>query len=200
MACRVVRKFLHRPCIIQHFHSAERKQSQSMFFEIPDRLQPGHPYPLGASYDGSGVNFAVFSASAERIDLCIFDSAGRKELARLPLPDCTDEVWHGYLPEAGPGLLYGFRAYGPYEPQRGYRFNHHKLLLDPYARMLSGPLRWTDALFGYRIGSPREDLSYDRRDSAQAVPKSIVVEDSFNWGDARRQHVPWAKLVFFVSF
>jgi len=170
-----------------------------MFFEIPDRLQPGHPYPLGASYDGSGVNFAVFSASAERIDLCIFDSAGRKELARLPLPDCTDEVWHGYLPEAGPGLLYGYRAYGPYEPQRGYRFNHHKLLLDPYARMLSGPLRWTDALFSYRIGSAREDLSYDRRDSAQAMPKSIVVEEAFNWGDDRRPHVPWAKTVIYEA-
>ncbi|TCS39382.1 glycogen operon protein [Paucimonas lemoignei] len=170
-----------------------------MFFEIPDRLQAGRPYPLGASFDGTGVNFAVFSANAERIDLCIFDSAGRKQIACLPLPDCTDEVWHGYLPEAGPGLLYGFRAHGPYEPNRGHRFNPHKLLLDPYAKLLSGPLRWADALFGYRIGSSKGDLSFDRRDSAQAMPKAVVVEDSFNWGDDKRPQVPWAKTVIYEA-
>jgi isoamylase len=170
-----------------------------MFFEIPDRLLPGRPSPLGATYDGQGVNFAVFSANAEKIELCIFDAAGRKEVARLPLPDCTDEVWHGYLPEAAPGLLYGYRAYGPYEPHRGYRFNHHKLLLDPYARLMSGPLRWSDALFGYRLGSARADLSFDRRDSAQAMPKSVVVEDVFNWGDDRRPFVPWSKTVIYEA-
>jgi len=170
-----------------------------MFFEIPDRLLPGRPCPLGATYDGQGVNFAVFSANAEKMELCIFDAAGRKEVARLALPDCTDEVWHGYLPEAAPGLLYGYRAYGPYDPQRGYRFNHHKLLLDPYARLMSGPLRWSDALFGYRLGSPRADLSFDRRDSAQAMPKSVVVEDLFNWGDDRRPYVPWSKTVIYEA-
>jgi isoamylase len=170
-----------------------------MFFEIPDRLLPGRPVPLGATYDGQGVNFAVFSANAEKIVLCIFDAAGRKERARLPLPDCTDEVWHGYLPEAGPGLLYGFRAYGPYDPHRGHRFNHHKLLLDPYARLLSGPLRWADALFGYRLGSSRADLSFDRRDSAPAMPKAVVVEDAFNWGDDRRPTVPWSKAVIYET-
>ena len=170
-----------------------------MFFEIPDRLMPGRPFPLGASYDGQGVNFAVFSANAEKIELCIFDAAGRKEVARLPLPDCTDEIWHGYLPEAGPGLLYGYRAHGPYEPQRGYRFNPHKLLLDPYARLMSGPLRWSDALFGYRLGSPRGDLSFDRRDSAQAMPKSVVVEDVFNWGGDERPYVPWSKTVIYEA-
>ncbi len=170
-----------------------------MFFDIPDRLMPGHPHPLGASYDGTGVNFAVFSASAEKVELCMFDAAGRKELARLPLPDCTDEVWCGYLPEAGPGLQYGYRAYGPYDPPRGYRFNHHKLLLDPYARLLSGPLRWTDALFGYRIGSSRGDLSFDRRDSAAAMPKAVVVEDLFNWGDDRRPRVPWPNTVIYEA-
>lgn len=170
-----------------------------MFFEIPDRLLPGRAFPLGATYDGQGVNFAVFSANAEKIDLCIFDAAGRKEVARLPLPDCTDEVWHGYLPEAAPGLLYGFRAHGPYDPHRGHRFNHHKLLLDPYARLLSGPLHWTDALFGYRLGSSRADLSFDRRDSAQAMPKSVVVEDLFNWGDDCRPAVPWQKTVIYEA-
>lgn len=170
-----------------------------MFFEIPDRLLPGHPFPLGASHDGQGVNFAVFSANATQIDLCIFDAAGRKEVARLPLPDCTDEVWHGYLPEAAPGLLYGFRAHGPYEPHRGHRFNPHKLLLDPYARQLSGPLRWSDALFGYRIGSARADLSFDRRDSAPSMPKSIVAEEAFSWGDDRRPCVPWSRTVIYEA-
>lgn len=170
-----------------------------MFFHIPDRLMPGTPFPLGASYDGRGVNFAVFSANAEKIELCIFDAAGRKEVARLPLPDCTDEVWHGYLPEASPGLLYGFRAYGSYDPHRGHRFNPHKLLLDPYARLLSGPLRWSDALFGYRLGSSRADLSFDRRDSAPAMPKAVVVEDAFNWGDDRRPGVPWSRMVIYEA-
>jgi glycogen operon protein len=170
-----------------------------MFLDTPERLLPGHSYPLGASYDGSGVNFAVFSASAEKIELCLFDPAGRHEVARLALPECSDEVWHGYLPDATPGLLYGYRAYGPYEPQRGFRFNHHKLLLDPYARLLSGPLRWTDALFGYRIESPRADLSFDRRDSAPAMPKAVVVEDVYLWGDDRSPRTPWDKTVIYEA-
>ncbi|GAB3550107.1 glycogen debranching protein GlgX [Noviherbaspirillum agri] len=170
-----------------------------MFFEIPDRLLTGRPFPLGATYDGQGVNFAVFSANATRVDLCIFDAAGRKEVGRLPLPDCTDEVWHGYLPEAGPGLLYGFRAHGPYDPHRGHRFNPNKLLLDPYARLLSGPLRWSDALFGYRLGSPRADLSFDRRDSAPAMPKAVVQEEVFNWADDHRPYVPWSKTVIYEA-
>src|SRR5690606_40084695 len=97
-----------------------------MNLNLPDKLLPGQPYPLGATSDGLGVNFAVFSGSATRIDLCLFDARGRREVARLPLPECTDEVWHGYLPDASPGLLYGYRAYGPYDPKRGHRFNPHK--------------------------------------------------------------------------
>ena len=104
-----------------------------MLFARPERLLPGSPYPLGATPDGLGVNFAVFSANATRVELCLFDDGGRKEIARLPLPECTNEVWHGYLPDAGPGLHYGYRAHGPYAPERGQRFNPHKLLLDPYA-------------------------------------------------------------------
>src|SRR5581483_2285643 len=136
-------------------------------------LEGGRPYPLGAVWDGLGVNFAVFSAHAEKVELCLFDSSGRRETARLALPEWTDEVWHGYLPNADPGLVYGFRAYGPYQPEQGHRFNPAKLLLDPYAKSLLGNLRWTDAVFGYRINSPRADLSMDRRDSASAMPKAI---------------------------
>lgn len=149
---------------------------------LRDHLTTGRNYPLGATWDGLGTNFAVFSANAERMDLCIFDSSARREIARYTLPECTDEVWHGYLPDAQPGLVYGYRAYGSYQPQHGHRFNSHKLLLDPYAKQLAGHIRWSDSLFGYRLHSPRGDLSLDRRDSAPAMPKAIVVDDAFNWG------------------
>jgi isoamylase len=166
---------------------------------MTDRLLPGRPYPLGATWDGLGVNFAVFSANASGIDLCWFDPSGRREMARLALPECTDEVWHGYLPDAKPGLLYGYRAYGPYEPRAGHRFNPNKLLLDPYARELHGDLMWSDALFGYRVGSNRGDLTFDRRDSARAMPKGVVVDDSFNWGDDRPPLVPWERTVIYEA-
>lgn len=114
-------------------------------------LMPGKPYPLGATWDGLGTNFAVFSAHAERVDLCVFDPSGRREIARLTMPEYTDEVWHGYLPRAELGTVYGYRAYGRYDPQQGHRFNHHKLLLDPYAQETVGDLHWSDALHGYRV-------------------------------------------------
>jgi glycogen operon protein len=164
---------------------------------FPDRLQPGRPDPLGATSDGLGVNFAVFSANATAIDLCLFDSSGKREIARFPLPECTDEVWHGYLPEAKPGLAYGYRARGPYEPKKGHRFNHNKLLLDPYATRLVGSLKWSDALFGYRVGSSRGDLSQDRRDSAAAMPKAVVWDPIFDWGDDRRPATPWSRSVVY---
>lgn len=161
----------------------------------PTTLHAGRPYPLGATWDGLGVNFAVFSAHAQRIDLCIFDKVGRREVARMCLPEFTDEVWHGYLPDARPGLLYGFRAFGPYDPMRGHRFNPHKLLLDPYARGLHGALVWSDALFGYRIGASRGDLSFDRRDSGQAMPKCVVGGEACAWGDDHLPDVPWGQAV-----
>ena len=111
---------------------------------------PGRPYPLGATWDGEGVNFALFSAHAEKVELCLFDRSGNREEARIPLPEYTDEVWHAYLPDARPNLLYGYRIYGPYDPANGHRFNPNKLLIDPYVRSLHGRLRWSDALFGYR--------------------------------------------------
>ncbi len=162
-------------------------------------MQPGRPNPLGATFDGLGINFAVFSAHAERIELCVFDKRGRREIARHELPEWTDEVWHGYLPDALPGLVYGYRAYGPYQPEQGHRFNPNKLLLDPYARQLVGGLRWTDALFGYRVRSPRADLSFDRRDSAPAMPKAMVVHDNTDWSDDIRPATAWSDTVIYEA-
>jgi isoamylase len=165
----------------------------------PKRLEAGSPYPLGATFDGLGVNFAVFSAHAERIELCIFDREGRRELARYDLPEWTDEVWHGYLPDALPGLVYGFRAHGPYKPEEGHRFNPNKLLLDPYAKELVGSIRWTDALFGYRVRSPRADLTFDRRDSALAMPKAMVIHDTEDWSEDTRPNTPWSETVIYEA-
>ncbi|EHM02866.1 glycogen debranching enzyme GlgX [Acetobacteraceae bacterium AT-5844] len=166
---------------------------------IADRLLPGKPHPLGATWDGLGVNFALFSAHAEKVELCLFDAAGRREIARLPLPECTDEVFHGYLPEARPGLIYGYRVHGPYRPEQGHRFNPNKLLLDPYARQLQGNLRWTDALYGYRMHGGRADLGFDRRDSAAAMPKAVVTDDAFNWGDDRPPAIPWDRTIIYET-
>ena len=149
------------------------------------RVWPGKPYPRGATWNGMGVNFALFSEHAERVDLCLFDEAGRKEIARVTLPEYTDEVWHGYLPDLRPGQLYGYRVHGPYDPKRGHRFNDNKLLIDPYARNLVGELKWTDAHFGYRIGARNADLSFDKRDNARWIPKCQVVDTAFTWGDDR---------------
>jgi glycogen operon protein len=166
---------------------------------FPTHLLAGKPAPMGAAWDGLGVNFAVFSAHAERVELCLFDAVGRREIARLDLPDCTDEVFHGYLPQAGPGLVYGYRVHGPYQPEAGHRFNPHKLLLDPYAKKTIGSLHWSDALFGYRVGATREDLSFDRRDSAAAMPKAVVVDDSYPWGDAPAPGHRWADTIIYEA-
>jgi len=168
-------------------------------YSLPDRLSAGAPYPLGSTSDGLGVNFAVFSANAERIELCLFEPTGRREIARYDLPECTDEVWHGYLPEAAPGLLYGYRAHGRYAPEEGHRFNPNKLLLDPYARQLAGDVRWTDALHGYRVRSRRGDLSFDTRDSAAAMPKGVVAVDSFDWSADVRPNTPWSETVIYEA-
>jgi isoamylase len=166
---------------------------------LPDRLEPGAPYPLGSTWDGLGVNFAVFSAHASRIELCAFDPSGRREIARYELPEWTNEVWHGYLPDAQPGMLYGFRVHGDYAPERGHRFNPHKLLIDPYGKRISGQLHWTNALFGYRIGAGRSDLTMDRRDSAPAMPKSVVTDDHFSWGTDKKPRTPWPDTVIYEA-
>ena len=162
-----------------------------------DAVWRGRPYPRGATWDGQGVNFALFSENAERVELCLFDPSGRQEVKRVQLREQTDQVFHGYLPQARPGQLYGYRVYGPYRPREGLRFNGNKLLLDPYARNLVGNLRWHDALFGYRIGHGEGDLSFDRRDSAAYMPRCKVVETAFTWGDDRPPRVPWHDTVIY---
>ncbi len=159
------------------------------------RLAPGCPRPLGAHWDGAGVNFALFSAHAERVELCIFDRDAAHEVARLALSECTDQVWHGYLPDARPGLVYGYRVHGPYEPERGHRFNPHKLLIDPHARAFAGAFRWTDAHRGFRGGNARADLSFDRRDNAWAMLKCRVAERPAPLADHRAPRTPWADTV-----
>ena len=156
---------------------------------------PGKSYPLGATWDGKGVNFALFSEHADFVELCLFDATGQHQVACIRLPEYTDQVWHGYLPDARPNLLYGYRVHGPYRPQDGHRFNPHKLLLDPYAKAIHGAIRWSDAHFGYRVGSPREDLSLDRRDNARGMPKCRVVDTAFTWDDDRRPHTPWEETI-----
>jgi len=158
---------------------------------------PGQPFPLGATWDGEGVNFALFSEHAEKVELCLFDARGRRETARIPLRWQTDQVWHCYLPEARPGQLYGYRVYGPYAPDQGHRFNPNKLLLDPYARDIAGSVRWNDALFGYTIGDTAQDLAMDPRNSAHGVPKSRVIDTTFTWGDDRPLRTPWHDTVIY---
>jgi glycogen operon protein len=158
---------------------------------------PGRPYPLGATWDGEGVNFALFSESAEKVELCLFDQFGRREIQRVLLREQTDQVWHCYLPEARPGLLYGYRVHGPYEPAKGFRFNRNKLLLDPYAKQIQNGLKWHDSHFGYRIGHRNEDLSFDRRDSAPGMLKGVVVDPAFTWGADRAPHTPWHRTIIY---
>jgi len=160
---------------------------------------PGLPYPLGANWDGQGVNFALYSQHAEGVELAIYDPEGRRERKRIALRERTDHVWHAYLPEARPGLAYGYYVRGPYRPEEGLRFNHHKLLADPYARDFTGRLRWHDALYGYTIGHRRGDLSFDRRDSAAYMPKCRVLEPAFSWGEDRPPRVPWTDMVVYET-
>lgn len=158
----------------------------------------GTPQPPGAHWDGHGVNFALFSANAQRVELCLFDSTGANEVERIEL-DVSGHMWHAYLPGCRPGTMYGYRVYGPYEPQHGQRFNPNKLLLDPYARSLHGALTWDPSVYGYVTGDARLDLSFDRRDSAAFVPRSVVVDESFDWGDDQPPRTPWARTVIYEA-
>ena len=162
------------------------------------RVWPGQSYPLGATWDGEGVNFALFSENATAVELCLFDQPlGAKESYVIPIRERTHGIWHVYLPDARPGQYYGYRVHGPYAPEQGHRFNPAKLLIDPYAKALSGPVEWNDALFGYTIGSPEQDLVWDARDSAPFVPKSIVIDSAFTWGDDRHPRRSWSHTVIY---
>jgi len=162
------------------------------------RVWPGRSHPLGATWDGEGVNFAIFSEHATAVELCLFEHPDdEKPSAEIQMPVATDRVWHAYLPDVRPGALYGYRVSGPYEPEQGHRFNPSKLLIDPYAKAVSGGIRWSDELFGYTIGDPAEDLSYDNRDSASGMPKCLVVDSAFTWGDDRRPLTPLNRSVIY---
>ncbi|HLM56494.1 MAG TPA: glycogen debranching protein GlgX [Pyrinomonadaceae bacterium] len=162
------------------------------------KVWPGRSYPLGATWDGAGVNFALFSENATAVELCLFDSADApSESRRVVLTERTNQVWHAYLPEARPGQLYGYRVHGPYDPPHGHRFNPHKLLLDPYAKAVTGDVRWDEAAFGYQIGHAAADLSYDERDSAPFMPRCVVVDPAFSWGGDERPRTPWHKTLIY---
>jgi glycogen operon protein len=165
-----------------------------------ERLKEGRPHPKGATWDGHGVNFALFSAHATKVELCLFDDTGQREVERIALPECTNEIWHGYVTGLGPATIYGYRVHGPYEPDSGHRFNPHKLLLDPYARAHVGELKWDPACYGYTLGAAGGDLTFDERDSAPFVPKCVVVDPNFDWQrEAVWTPVPWERTVVYET-
>lgn len=162
------------------------------------KVWPGQPYPLGATWDGRGVNFALFSEHGTRVELCLFDSVGsRRESVCIPLHERTDFVWHCYLPGVKPGQLYGYRVHGPYAPHAGHRFNAHKVLLDPYTKSIGRTIRWDDSLFGYRIGDSRQDLSFSDQDSAPFAPLGEVIDERFNWGKDTHPRTPWHQTIIY---
>ena len=161
--------------------------------------QSGSPYPLGSHYDGQGVNFAIFSAHAQKVELCLFDNTGIEEISRFEITECDNNIWHIYLPNIAPGQVYGYRVYGPYKPEEGHRFNPNKLLLDPYGKKLVGKLIWHKALFGYDIDSPDKDLSFNELDSAPYVPKSVVEADDYDWSDDVRPDTPFEDTVVYET-
>ncbi|TLD70054.1 glycogen debranching protein GlgX [Phragmitibacter flavus] len=162
-------------------------------------VRPGLPHPLGATPDSDGVNFAVFSANAVKMELCLFDAETHEE-TRIPLPECTNHIWHGHISGIKPGQLYGYRAHGDYDPARGHRFNPHKVLLDPYARAIGRKLEaWTPELFGYRIDDPGADLTFDEQDSAAVAPLGMVMDSSFDWGDDTPPLTPWHRTVIYET-
>ncbi|MHB8368066.1 MAG: glycogen debranching protein GlgX [Leptospirales bacterium] len=164
------------------------------------KTTPGTPYPLGASWDGKGVNFSLFSENAEAVELCLFSSPqDKEEFARIPLTDRTNLIWHAYLPEARPGWLYGYRVHGRYDPMAGHRFNPHKVLLDPYAKGIARRVQWDDAMFSYAIGQPEEDLVMDTRDNAAFAPLGSVIDPSYFWAGDRPPRTPWSETIIYET-
>jgi isoamylase len=160
-------------------------------------LREGLPYPLGASWNGNGTNFALLSANASKVEVCLFD--GEREVSRIELAEYTNQVFHGHVPDLGPDTFYGYRVHGPYEPDAGHRFNSSKLLLDPYARAHAGRLQWNPAVFGYKMETG-DDRTFDERDSAPFMPKCVIVDPNFDWtGEAGRQNVPWDQTIVYEA-
>lgn len=163
-------------------------------------IYPGSPYPLGSTWDGNGVNFALYAENATGVDLCLFDApTGKSETTRIKVKEVTHQVWHVYIPDLKPGQLYGYRVYGPYEPENGHRFNPNKVLIDPYAKAIAGRVEWDDALFGYEMGNPEGDISFSDTDSAPFIPKAVVVDDRFNWEGDRQLKIPYYKTVIYET-
>lgn len=160
-------------------------------------LWPGTPYPLGAKWDGKGTNFALFSENATKVELCLFDKRGRE--TRIELQEVNNFVWHGYVPSVGPGMRYGFRVHGPFEPEAGHRFNPNKLLIDPYAKALDGDISFAEEIFGYRWGDPKEDLGFSDLDSAHHVPKAVVIDENFDWEGDKLLRLPWHETVIYET-
>src|SRR5271163_4135507 len=188
-----------RCCLPDAFRCAglSNQEGSTMVAIAESPIREGLPHPRGATWDGKGVNFALFSANATRVELCLFDETGEREAARIELPEFTDEIWHGYLPDVHPGSIYGYRVHGPYEPSAGHRFNANKLVLDPYARGHFGDLEWHPAVFGYQLESG-DDTTFDKRDSAPFMPKCVVVDPNFDWkGEAGRLSVPWEHTIVY---
>lgn len=164
------------------------------------RIYPGSPYPLGATWDGNGVNFALFAENATKVELCLFDKNDTgKEIQRIRLQERTHQVWHGYLPDCKPGDLYGYRVHGPYDPANGHRFNANKVLIDPYAKAISGTIQWSEALYGYKFGDPAQDMSFSELDSAPNIPKSVVVDDTFDWEGVKQPKIPYHRSIIYET-
>lgn len=183
---------------VSNEHSSEKPQLEKEFAMSQRLMSPGKPYPLGATPENGGVNFALFSANAHKVELCLFDSADAvRESQRIELTEQTDHVWHAFLPGVKPGQLYGYRVYGPYDPMAGHRFNPQKILLDPYAKAVVREIRWSDTMFGYRVGSSQQDLLADDRDNAAIAPLAAVVENQFRWGKDQLLRTPWRKTLIY---
>ncbi len=161
-------------------------------------IYPGKPYPLGATWDGEGVNFALFAENATGVDLCLFETRESiVESVKIRIKEVSHRVWHVYVPGLKPGQLYGYRVYGPYDPQNGHRFNPNKLLIDPYAKSIAGTIQWHDALFGYELGHEDQDLSFSEVDSAPYIPKSAVIDPNFDWEDDKPPAIPYHKTIIY---
>jgi isoamylase len=162
-------------------------------------IYPGEPFPLGATWDGKGVNFAIYAEHATAVEICLFDSPDQPQEKRIRIKEMTHHIWHCYLPDARPGQHYGFRVHGPYDPKNGHRFNSNKLLIDPYAKAISGTIQWSDAMFGYQMSHPDEDLSFSDEDSAASVPKSIVVDTAFDWEGDELLNIPYHRTIIYET-